>query len=251
MRRVRELTVAVGTLLAILAGVVALGTWWSAKVVHGDAPRLSPVSEARAVRSVEADIRRHDPAILLQPGAGQAILSALSGRRVLDELLLSAEAGSRAFRTRLTRLDPKAGRAVGATTLHVSVTRPGALRARLRQAAGWAWKVAAGCAVLALALASLRHLVLRRLALAAGIVGGLAVALTWGLPNLVTRFAHRGGLADAARRVLADGAPVRWLLVWCLVAGTAAYLVALVFELSVSREKVVYLRAARSRATVR
>lgn len=245
MARLRELVARLLVLVAILAGIAALATWWSSFLVVKNAAAINRVAALGALHQVVSQVHHAAPSVPIDPDVDKAILHSLNSTRLLDELSLSAQRGTRSLTALLDKVDPRLRGPLAAHPLHVTVSRTNVaqIAAELRRVAKIALEVGIAAAAAGLLVAPMRHLVLRRVGVAATVVCGLSAALTWGIPNLVLRYAH-GTAHHDAMTVLSDCQPVRLVVLYCLIGGAAAFLVTHVFELFGGR-RVVYQRSAR------
>lgn len=231
-------------ILAIVGGLAALGTWWSSYLVLKNASALNRVAELSAARQVTSQVHHAANGIPISPEVDRAILRSFNSQRLLDEFAISAQRGAHSLDAEIAKIDPALGARLEHQPLNVKVKPVDVegIAANLRKAARIALYVGIGTAAAALLLAPLRHLVLRRIGVAAVVVCGLAAALTWGIPNLVARYAH-GSVHHAAMTVLSDGRPVRQVVVDCLIGGAVAFVLTHALQLLGSRRRVVYQRA--------
>jgi hypothetical protein len=242
---VRESVARLLAVLAVLAATVALGTWWASLLLIRAAGNLSAPSRSDIGQQVAKQLDHLAPGTTKLQGVEADIHTALHDPAVTQALATSTAKGSTALSAELARLDKRLGSVLsggnllsGATLVDAGRHDLAELAVRLRQAARIAVLVAAAAAAAALLVSPLRWLVLRHLALSATLVGGLALLVSWALPELVARSTH-GEVRSAARAVLSGGAPVRSVVLACLIAGAAAYIGTHLFELVPGR-RVAY-----------
>ena len=232
MALAREFLARILVVFALALGAVALGSWWASLLVARTAGTLSSINAAKVSREIASQLDQLAPGAGSLPQAEQAITSALRDPAVTQALASSVPGGSKALSAQLAQRDRVLAPILEKSPLNIDAGEHvlATLARRLRGIAKAAEIAAAGLGLAAIVISPLRHLILRHLGLGAGLVGGLGLLATWGLPALVGHLTH-GGANHFASNVLSGGDPVRTALLESFLIGTAVFVATHLFEL--------------------
>ena len=208
--------------VAVAAGALALGAWWSSLLVAKASGTLTAFERTAAAREVTGQLDRLSPGAGDSPQAQAAITRALEDPAVTQALAGSGPGGTQALQHDLGRYDSAlVGLGNGALAVDAGQHALARLGHDLRTTATVAGFVAAALAAAGL-LVSPEHLrTLRHLGVSTAVVAGLALLAGWLVPDLIGHATH-GSAHDVALTIVHGGDPVRGALWWCLGAGALA-----------------------------
>ncbi|HVB05928.1 MAG TPA: hypothetical protein VNF07_06770 [Acidimicrobiales bacterium] len=218
--------------MALAAAAVALGCWWSSLLVIRAAGTLDAFAQTAVTRQISTQLDRLVPNAAHGPEVQRAISKALGNPAVTQALASSVPGGSSILSAELSRFDTSLAPALKGKPLTVDVGQHAlaSLARKLHGIAKIALIVAIAESAIALIVSPLRHLVLRHLAFGAGLVGGLALLLSWALPALIGHYTH-GGAHHFAADLLSGASPVRAVLLELAIGGVLLFVATHLFEL--------------------
>jgi hypothetical protein len=218
--------------LALAAGAIALGCWWSSLLTIKAAGTLSAFEQGTVAHQIATQLDQIAPHTSSLPNVNNAITSALNNPVVTQSLARSVPGGSATLASELGKLDGSLAPLLKTNHLNIDIGQHAlaSLAAHLRSIARAAQIAAIVAAVVALVVSPVRHLILRHLAFGAGMVGLLALLIVWGLPAIIDHTTH-GSARNFATTILSGGKPVRSVLLELGIGGALVYVATHVFEL--------------------